>query len=82
MLTIRISQDTEKKLVQYCEDEGVTKSTVVKEALAMYLSQKQKSKSAFDAGADLFGQAGSSDNDRSVTFKQRLKSKLNEKHAH
>ena len=82
MLTIRLSKDAEKQLAQYCEDEGITKSTVVKEALALYLSQKRKVKSPYEAGIDLFGQEGSGSNDLSVSYKQKLKDQLNAKHSH
>lgn len=82
MLNVRLSKETEKILVQYCEDEGLSKSSVVKEALVAYLSQKMSSKSAYEAGIDLFGKEGSRDSNRSVTYKQRLKEKLNAKHAH
>ena len=82
MLTIRLSKDTEKQLAQYCQDEGLTKSSVVKEAVALYLSQKRKTKSAYEAGKDLFGLEGSGSSDLSVSYKQKLKNKLNAKHAH
>jgi predicted transcriptional regulator len=82
MLTIRISEETEKELVQYCLDEGLTKSMVVKEALVAYLSQKRKTKSPYAAGEDLFGQEGSGTSDKSTSYKQRLKAKLHAKHSH
>ena len=82
MLTIRIPESTEKQLARYCEDEGITKSAVVKEALALYLSQKRTAKNAYSAGADLFGQEGSGSSDLSVAYKQKLKKKLHAKHAH
>ena len=81
MLNVRISDDTERELVRYCHDEGISKSMVVKEALAAYLAQRKKAKSAFEAGADLFGQEGSGSTYGSVTYKKKLKEKLHEKHA-
>lgn len=82
MLNVRISDDTEKELVRYCLDEGVSKSTVVKEALEAYLVQRRKTKSAFEAGADLFGQEGSGSKNNSTSYKKKLKQKLHAKHAH
>ncbi len=82
MLNIRLSKEAEKELVQYCEDEGLTKSAVVKEALALYLAQKRKETSAYEAGKDLFGQEGSGRSDHSVSYKHKLKDKLRGKHAH
>ncbi|MCA6432209.1 MAG: ribbon-helix-helix protein, CopG family, partial [Cytophagales bacterium] len=55
MLNVRLSDDAEKELARYCHDEGVSKSTVVKEAIAAYIAQRKKTRSAFEAGADLFG---------------------------
>jgi predicted transcriptional regulator len=79
MLNVRLSDDTEKELVRYCLDEGVSKSMVVKEALEAYLGQRRKTRSAFEAGADLFGQEGSGFTDGSVSYKKKLKEKLKEK---
>jgi hypothetical protein len=81
MLTIRISEETEKELTQYCLDEGLTKSMVVKEALGAYLSQKKKTKSPYAAGEDLFGLEGSGAADNSTTYKKKLKAKLHAKHT-
>ncbi len=82
MLNVRLSDDTEKELARYCLDEGISKSAVVKEALEAYLIQCRKVKSAFEAGADLFGQEGSGSKDGSVSYKKKLKEKLHAKHAH
>jgi hypothetical protein len=81
MLNVRITEETEKELIRYCLDEGISKSTVVKEALVAYLAQKRKTRSAFEAGADLFGQEGSGSKNLSVSYKKKLKEKLNAKHA-
>ena len=81
MLNVRLSEETEKELIRFCEDEGLSKSTVVKEALVAYLAQKRKTKDAFEAGADLFGQEGSGISDQSVSYKKKLKEKLHAKHA-
>ncbi len=81
MLNVRLSDDTEKELLRYCHDEGVSKSMVVKEALEAYLSQRRKTRSAFEAGAELFGQEGSGFTDGSVSYKKKLRQKLDAKHA-
>lgn len=81
MLNVRLSDDTEKELLRYCLDQGFSKSTVVKEALEAYLIQRRKTKSAFEAGVDLFGQEGSGRKDGSVSYKKRVKEKLHAKHA-
>jgi predicted transcriptional regulator len=81
MLNVRLSDDTEKELLRYCLDEGVSKSTVVKEALEAYLVHRRKTRSAFEAGADLFGQEGSGFKNGSVSYKKKIKEKLHAKHA-
>jgi hypothetical protein len=75
MLNVRLTDDTEKELARYCLDEGVSKSTVVKEALVAYLAQRRKTSSSFEAGADLFGQEGSGSTNNSVSYKQKPKRK-------
>ncbi|MBS1487085.1 MAG: CopG family transcriptional regulator [Bacteroidetes bacterium] len=77
---MQLSDDEEKRLARYCQDVGLSKSTVVKEALAAYLTQHRKSKSAFEAGADLFGQEGSGSKNNSVSYKKKIKAKLHAKH--
>ena len=82
MLTVRLDPELEEFLNQYSKDQNVSKSTVVKEALALYFSKIRLSNRPFDLGMDLFGQFGSGDKDRSATYKKRIKSKLREKHSH
>ena len=82
MLNVRLDDDTESKLLKYAADHDQSKSNVVNEALAAYLSKKETDQSPFSLGEDLFGPDGSNQSDRSVTFKSKLKQKLNEKHAH
>jgi DNA-nicking Smr family endonuclease len=81
MLTTRLTSSEEKKLAAYCEQHGLSKSQVVKEALAQYLT-KNSDVAAYESGQDLFGTASSNDTDRSTTYKERLKKMLNEKHSH
>jgi hypothetical protein len=81
MLTTRLTSAEEKKLTEYCKKNGLSKTEVVKEALAQYLSKKSEV-SAFESGQDLFGAASSKETDRSTTYKKRLKKMLDEKHSH
>jgi len=82
MLTVRLTQNQEEALNTYCETEGRAKSQVVKEALVAYLSKNKNDSAPYEAGKDLFGQAHSSEIDKSVTFKAKLKKRLSEKHTH
>ncbi len=59
MISLRISSKTEGELNDYCEIMGLSKSQVVKEALAQYLVQRQNALDTYEAWKDLFGQEGS-----------------------
>lgn len=82
MLNVRLSKDQEKKLNDYCYLKDISKSQVVKEALAMYLSSNHTNKSPYELGQDLFGKERSGESNKSVTYKESLKKKLNEKYPH
>lgn len=82
MLNVRLDKETEEKLKQYAEEYDMSKTMVVKEALATYLARKDLQKQPFTLGEDLFGVDGSDQSDRSKTYKARLKKKLNAKHSH
>lgn len=82
MLNVRLSVTMEKALNDYCQRAGLPKSQVVKEALAIYLAQEKNAITPYEAGKDLFGQEGSGIEDKSTTYKERIKQRLNEKHAH
>lgn len=81
MISLRISSKTEAELNEYCEKMGLSKSQVVKEALAQYLLQKQNALDPYEAGKDLFGQEGSGEKDNSRNYKAKVKSKIDEKHS-
>ncbi len=82
MLNVRLDSELEKKLKKYSQEKGLSKSSIVKEALARYFSKKEMESSPFALGKDLFGLEGNDDADSSVEYKSRLKEKLREKHAH
>ncbi len=82
MLNVRLNKELEKKLDTYSVENNSTKSSVVKEALAMYFTKKEARASAYELGSDLFGATASGNTDASTTYKRKLKEKLNEKHTH
>ena len=55
MLTVRLPAQAEQELSNFCEQRQLTKSQVVKEALALYLQQHTVPSSPYELGADLFG---------------------------
>lgn len=82
MLNVRLSDKEEKQLTDYTKLNNIPKSQVVREALAVYFSEKRDVSNPFDIGEDLFGQEGSGRPDGSTSYKSHLKDKLREKHAH
>ncbi|WP_422361478.1 hypothetical protein [Reichenbachiella sp.] len=82
MLNVRLDKDTEKTLKDYRELNNMSKTDVVKEALAQYFSKEQMAKQPYGLGEDLFGTGKSGDRDRSSSYKSKLREKLHEKHSH
>lgn len=82
MISVRLSKELEAKLEYLAKQENMTKSDVVKEALSEYITAYEKKKNAYELGQDLFGQFGSGQNDLSVSYKQKVREKINAKHPH
>ena len=82
MLNVRLDEASVERLKAYSEQMNTTKSSIVKEALAMYFSNKESKSYPFALGKDLFGTEGSGDTNASSNYKARLKQKLREKHTH
>lgn len=82
MISLRISSKTEDELNDYCAKMGLSKSHVVKEALAQYLVQKQNALDPYETGKDLFGTDGNGQEDDSQTYKKTVKAKIDAKHSH
>lgn len=81
MINVRLSEEEEKKIKKYAQDHDLTKTQVVREALALYFT-KHDSQKPFELGADLFGQEESGSSNKSVIYKTELKKKLGEKYSH
>ena len=82
MVTIRLPDEMEAQLEALTQLENTTKTEVIRTALSEYLGRHLFAKSSYELGKDLFGKYGSTDTDRSVTYKERIKKILNEKHSH
>ena len=81
-MTVRLSRQMEEELTAFCQQKRLSKSQVVKEALAIYTERNAVSTSPYELGVDLFGQAGSDRTDGSITYKERLMLMLREEHPH
>ena len=82
MLNVRLSKEMEEKLNKYSELKDMSKTSVVKVALAQYFSRKEAVDYPYALGKDLFGHDGSGSTDNASGYKSKLKKKLSEKHSH
>jgi predicted DNA-binding protein len=74
--TARLPMDTRNKLLALSKIKNKTKSDIIIESLELYYKQEEGEIDSFTLGEPLFGKYGSGENDRSVTYKQRIKEKL------
>lgn len=81
MLSLRLSRDLEQKLRTMAETEKISKSEVVKQALALYFDAHEKMRRPYDLGQDLFGRYGSGRGNLSRDYKKIVKGKVREKHS-
>lgn len=78
MKAVRLPKDLAHELKKYSQQENLTESEIIREALTAYLASKAN-KSPYRIGAHLFGKVGSSDGDLSISYKNKLKAKIREK---
>ena len=85
MLTVRLDSATENQLNFLAQEQHLTKSSIVKEALVYYfdmLKSKSSQKTPYELGSELFGKYESGRDDLSTTYKQKLKEKIDAKNSH
>jgi predicted DNA-binding protein len=81
MRSIRLPQELEQQLETLAARKKVSRSLIIKEALAEYIARDREQSSSFEAGSDLFGRFGSDRTDSSQNYKAFIKEKLREKHS-
>ena len=74
--TARLPPDTRNKLLTLSRIKGKTKSDIIKESLEMYYEYEENEIDSFTLGEPYFGNYGSGENDRSTTYRERIKKKL------
>ncbi len=79
MTSIRLNKELENSLGQLSEKEGVSKSDIIREALAEYLERKNIEATPWELGENIFGKYGSGRNDLSVNRKKILREKIRDK---
>ncbi|MDF1875210.1 hypothetical protein JHD48_05655 [Sulfurimonas sp. SAG-AH-194-I05] len=85
MISVRLEAELENQLNYFSSQQDVSKSKIIKDSLTYYftlLKEESTKKTAFELGSDLFGKYASGKKDLSVTYKQRLKEKINAKNNH
>ena len=81
MLTVRLPQELEQEIDRLATEERTTKTQIVRDALEQYLQVRQTHPSSYETGVSLFGRYSSGRSDGSTTYKQRVKSRIREKHT-
>lgn len=79
MISLRLTDDMERKLNNISRNENASKSEIIKRALILYFEKYNKKQDPYSLGKDLFGKFGNGNKDSSRDYKTLLKRKLNEK---
>jgi len=58
MLTTRLDNQLEEELSDYCLENSISKSEVVKQSLALFLETRKKKPTPYELGKDSFGKYG------------------------
>ena len=82
MVSIRLPEELEKKLVEIAKVDKKTKTEIIKLALTKFIHDFEKNTSPFELGKDLFGKYGSKKGNLSKDRKRILKEKLRDKYSH
>ena len=85
MVSLRLDESTEKQLNLLAQQKHMSKSKIIKDALAYYfdmIKKESKEKTPYELGSELFGKYSSGNNDLSTTYKQKIKDKINAKNNH
>ena len=85
MISVRLGSDIERQLNFLANEKHLSKTQIIKESLLIYFDmfkKEQQQKSPYELGHELFGKYASGDSDRSTTYKQKLKDKINAKNNH
>jgi predicted DNA-binding protein len=79
MTTVRLPVEIESKLTILAEKKHKSKSEIIKEALDNLFYKEEIEKDSYEIGESYFGQYGSGDGSLSVTYRNKLKDKINAK---
>lgn len=82
MISVRLSKELEDKIESISNQENLTKSDIVKEALSKYVIDHEKKHNPYVLGKELFGKYGSGKGDLSKSYKKKVRERINEKLSH
>ena len=77
--TARLPRDTRNKLLVLSKIKGKTKSDIIKDSIEMYYEYEETAIDSYTLGEPHFGNYGSGESDRAVSYKERLKKKLSDR---
>ena len=78
MLTVRLDQELEKKIMRISRQKKCSKSDIIKDSLSLYFAHQSISPTPYELGHDFFGKHGSSTEHRANRLKDNLKKKIYE----
>jgi metal-responsive CopG/Arc/MetJ family transcriptional regulator len=81
MKSVRLTEDIEKLLAAFAEEEEMNQSMVIREAVVEYIERRRTARKPGLIGAHLIGNYGSGDGSLSSTYKAKLQEKAREKFA-
>jgi len=79
MTTVRLPTEIEQKLEDISKEKHKTKSEIIKEALERLFYSEESQRNSYELGREFFGKYGSGKGDLSVTYKEKIKDKINAK---
>jgi predicted DNA-binding protein len=79
MTTVRLPFEVEQRLETLARKKHKSKSEIIKEALERLFFQEESQKDSYELGEEYFGRYGSGDGSLSVTYKDKIRNKINAK---
>ena len=79
MTTVRLPLEIEQRLEILAREKHKSKTELIKEALEKYFHQEESEKDSYELGEEYFGRYGSGDGSLSVSYKEKIKDKINAK---
>ncbi len=82
MISVRLDEKIKNQLNFIAQQNHISKSKVIKDALVYYfyiLEKESSEKTSYELGSEFFGKHSSVRDDLSTTHKQKIKDKINAK---